>query len=85
MELAEGGDLYSVIKKDSYRVNRFLQTGEHGIRFILGCVVLALEHLHKRGIVYWDLKPENILLFDDGYVKLADFGLSRHLDEGASA
>jgi len=27
-------------------------------------------------IVYRDLKPENILIFDNGYVKLSDFGLA---------
>ena len=47
------------------------------MRFIVGSVVLALEHLHKNDIMYRDLKPENILIFDDGYVKLADFGLSK--------
>ena len=34
------------------------------------------------GIIYRDLKPENILFNSDGYLKLADFGLSRKYEAG---
>lgn len=27
--------------------------------------------------MYRDLKPENVLMFDDGYVKITDFGLAK--------
>jgi serine/threonine protein kinase len=31
--------------------------------------------------VYCDLKPENLLVYEDGYVKICDFGLCRQADE----
>jgi serine/threonine protein kinase len=40
---------------------------------------LGLEALHQKNVCYNDLKPENLLVFEDGYVKLSDFGLSMHL------
>ncbi len=42
----------------------------------LGKVTLALEVLHKQGVIHRDLKPSNILWTDEG-AKLADFGLAR--------
>ncbi len=38
----------------------------------------GLAYLHERGIVHRDLKPENIF-FEDGYVKIGDYGLSKYI------
>ena len=70
MDFLNGGELFFHLKKEG----RFT---ENKTRFYAAEVVLALEHLHKNGIIYRDLKPENILLAGDGHLKLTDFGLSK--------
>ncbi|MFN0137128.1 MAG: serine/threonine-protein kinase [Phycisphaerae bacterium] len=45
--------------------------------FVTG-IAKGLAYLHDRGIVHRDLKPGNIF-YDDGYVKIGDYGLSKHI------
>lgn len=49
-------------------------------RFYAAQVALALEYLHRCGLVYRDLKPENILIDKTGYVRVTDFGFCKMLE-----
>ncbi|KRZ98196.1 cAMP-dependent protein kinase catalytic subunit [Trichinella sp. T8] len=73
LEFVQGGDLFTHLKK----MNRFR---ENVAKFFAIQIVLALEYLHKLDIIYRNLKPKNILLDQHGYCKLADFGMSKQLN-----
>jgi protein kinase A len=55
---------------------------EDHVKFYMAELVIAIEYLHSRKIIYRDLKPENILLNFDGHIKLTDFGLAKQLVNG---
>ncbi len=65
-----GGELFTHL----YQREKFT---ENEVRIYIGEIILALEHLHKNGIIYRDIKLENILLDGEGHIVLTDFGLSR--------
>src|SRR5207244_6224662 len=51
---------------------------------LLGQVADALDAAHERGLVHRDVKPSNVLIDGRGYVYLADFGLSRRIEDSAA-
>lgn len=46
--------------------------------FFMRELAKGMGYLHDRGIVHRDLKPGNIF-YDDGYVKIGDYGLSKFI------
>ena len=50
---------------------------EDRARIYLAEILLALEDLHKRNIIFRDLKPDNVVIDIDGHAMLTDFGLSK--------
>uniref|UniRef100_A0A3B3HN72 non-specific serine/threonine protein kinase n=1 Tax=Oryzias latipes TaxID=8090 RepID=A0A3B3HN72_ORYLA len=74
LDYVSGGEMFTHL----YQRDHF---SEDAVRVYIGEIILALEHLHKLGIVYRDIKLENILLDSEGHVVLTDFGLSKEFLE----
>uniref|UniRef100_A0A8D0DRD2 Ribosomal protein S6 kinase n=1 Tax=Salvator merianae TaxID=96440 RepID=A0A8D0DRD2_SALMN len=70
LDYINGGELFTHLSQRE-------KFTEDEVQIYIGEIVLALEHLHKLGIIYRDIKLENILLDSDGHVVLTDFGLSK--------
>lgn len=69
LDLMNGGDLH-------YHLSQHGVFNESDMKFYAAEVILGLEHMHKRFIVYRDLKPANILLDENGHVRISDLGLA---------
>lgn len=72
LDYISGGELFThLYKHENFNVN--------DVRIYIAEIVLAMEHLHMRNVIYRDIKLENILLDADGHIVITDFGLSKKL------
>lgn len=67
LDFMKNGDLMGIL-------NKYKKFEAEYAKFYVAQVVLCLEYLHGKDMVFRDLKPENVLMADNGYIKLADFG-----------
>lgn len=71
-EALEHGDLFTAIY-DGDRLSH------EACVFYGAGIILGLDFIHSKGVVYRDLKPENIMIGANGYPRIIDFGLAKQL------
>lgn len=81
-EFLQGQDLFWVLQNEH---NLFLGKQKNcrraWVSFYTAELLVALETLHSRKIVYRDLKPDNVMIDGEGHIKLIDFGFAKRLSE----
>jgi serine/threonine protein kinase len=69
LEYCPGGDLEKKIIREK-------KISESIVKMYAAEIILAIEYLHKREIIFRDLKPANVVLDSEGHAKITDFGLA---------
>jgi len=79
LELAKGGSLLHAVKV----CDKF---DKESSRYYTAQIILGLEYIHNKGIIFRDLKLDNVLLSEDGlHIKLTDFGFANFLRNDETA
>ncbi|CAL4971889.1 unnamed protein product [Urochloa decumbens] len=73
LEYVSGGSIHKLLQE-------YGQFGEQAIRSYTKQILLGLAYLHAKNTVHRDIKGANILVDPNGRVKLADFGMAKHIN-----
>ncbi|VAI47697.1 unnamed protein product [Triticum turgidum subsp. durum] len=73
LEFVSGGSIHKLLQE-------YGQFGEQAIRNYTKQILLGLAFLHATNTVHRDIKGANILVDPKGRVKLADFGMAKHIN-----
>ncbi|KAK7358607.1 hypothetical protein VNO77_00541 [Canavalia gladiata] len=72
LEYVSGGSIYKLVQE-------YGQLGEIAIRNYTRQILSGLAYLHAKNTVHRDIKGANILVDPNGRIKLADFGMAKHI------
>lgn len=72
LEYVSGGSIYKILQD-------YGQLGELAIQSYTQQILSGLAYLHAKNTVHRDIKGANILVDPNGRVKLADFGMAKHI------
>ncbi|KAI0221640.1 Serine/threonine-protein kinase Sgk2, partial [Massospora cicadina] len=72
IDYVNGGELF-------FHIQREKRFSEDRARFYAAEILLALEYLHSKHIIYRDLKPENCLIDSSGHIRIVDFGMAKEV------
>lgn len=50
---------------------------EDEAKFLIACILTAVDYIHRKKIFHRDIKPENLVFDEQGYLRLTDFGIAR--------
>lgn len=76
MERLDGGTVWSRFSSDGL-------TAQQSCGIVLAALS-GLHAAHEAGVLHLDVKPKNLLFTSNGVVKVADFGISQVVSEGAT-
>lgn len=76
MERLDGGTVWSRFATDGL-------TAQQSCGIVLAALS-GLHAAHEAGVLHLDVKPKNLLFTSNGVVKVADFGISQVVSEGAT-
>ncbi|KAL0452480.1 UNVERIFIED_CONTAM: Mitogen-activated protein kinase kinase kinase YODA [Sesamum latifolium] len=72
LEYVSGGSIHKILQE-------YGKLGESAIRSYTQQILSGLAYLHAKNTVHRDIKGANILVDPNGRVKLADFGMAKHI------